>query len=525
MKKHELQDIVSTSKYSFDVLQETDLVMEDYFTIPLVLLISDTYPNMLGKKNPNFTKEAITYALIQDLYNLSKLNAEKYTDDDGRLFCCLTINDLCKLTGFSKRTAITIFENLEAVGLLERVSQGPNKPWRIYIHEYDPMTLDVRDKDKNTKNIAFKMPYIFLKEQPFTSLSIDARILYAYMFNLTVSSFRNQLKYSDEKGVYIIIPNEEICALLQIKKDKATECVKELSTDGGLGLIDVVRQSMPGKNYANKYYVKNFKKMTSAEVQKTDDRECKKPMTGGAKNRPPEVQNSDDRECKKPTTEGAEFRPPEVQKTDTNKFIYNNLKLTNSVINSFNNREREGIYAEEMLMAEESSPTSPTLDEGKGELIDYIEIGPGPRKNLRLTQEDIDYIREECSRDSIDFDLVIKQASMKKRAEEKKGKSFTCEDDFDIVLLKLADYQKELADRRLVRQTAISQAVMSQSATENSAENLFVARFGYRPNDIELQLVNNTIEEYGFEKVKQKMKDISCVSQLRTMKGILFGDA
>ena len=520
MKKHELQDIVSTSKYSFDVLQETDLVMEDYFTIPLVLLISDTYPNMLGKKNPNFTKEAITYALIQDLYNLSKLNAERYTDDDGRLFCCLTINDLCKLTGFSKRTAITIFDNLEAVGLVERVSQGPNKPWRIYIHEYDPMTLDVRDKDKNTKNIAFKMPYIFLKEQPFTSLSIDARILYAYMFNLTVSSFRNQLKYSDEKGVYIIIPNEEICALLQIKKDKATECVKELSTDGGIGLVDVVRQSMPGKNYANKYYVKNFKKMTCAEVQNSDDRECKKPTTGGAKNRPPEVQNSDHRECKKPTTEGAEFRPPEVQNSDTNRFIYNNFKLTDSVINSLDKREREEIYAEEMLMGEDTSPTSPALEEVNDELIDYISIGPGPRKNLRLTQEDIDYIREECNRDSIDFDLVIKQASMKKRAEEKKGRFFTCEDDFDIVLLKLSDYQKELADRRLVRQ-----AVITQAAAESSAENLFISRFNRKPNDMELEMLNRTISEWGFENVKQRIQDISSISELRTRTSILFGEA
>ena len=109
---------------------------------------------------------------------------------------------------------------------------------------------------------------------------------------------------------------------------------------------------------------------------------------------------------------------------------------------------------------------------------------------------------------------------MKKRAEEKKGRTFTCEDDFDIVLLKLSDYQKELADRRLVRQ-----AVISQAAVENSAENLFISRFDRKPNDIELEMLNRTIKEWGFENVKQKMKDISSLSELRTRTSILFGEA
>ena len=52
--------------YAFCELTESDLLLEDYFFVPLILFLSDTYPKMLGKKN--FAKEAITYALIQDRY-------------------------------------------------------------------------------------------------------------------------------------------------------------------------------------------------------------------------------------------------------------------------------------------------------------------------------------------------------------------------------------------------------------------------------------------------------------------------
>ena len=472
--------------HTFGELKEPDLLLEDYFFVPLILLLSDTYPKKIGKKN--FAKEAITYALIQDRLNLSKLHAERYTDADGRLFCCLKRKELCELTGFSERTAVTVFENLETLGLINRVSQGPNAPWRIYINEYNPLDLHVREKDASTRNIAFKMPYMMLKASPYTSLSLEARVLYAYMFNLTISSFRNRDKYSDENGVYIVIPQEEICAILQVNRNTAGKYVDELEA---FGLLMVQRQAVPGKNAASKYYLKNFKEPVL----------CKEK---------PEVQNLNNRGCKKRASGGADFEQLEVQKTCTNILSFNKAKEIDGL--SIDLDKREGKESVDNAAAKKAELPRDPKSEGKENErnSEFIPTGPGPRKNLLLTKEEITYLQEECDRDCIDLALVIKQASMKKRAEEKKGKTFDPEDDFDIVLLKLSDYQKDLAERnRVIHQF---DGIKKKSA----AEELYQARFQKKPTKIELDMLQKSIDEYGPQKVKEVLHASGSIGEMRS---------
>lgn len=495
--------------YAFCELTESDLLLEDYFFVPLILFLSDTYPKMLGKKN--FAKEAITYALIQDRLNLSKLHAEKYTDAEGRLFCCLTRKELCTLTGFSERTAVTIFENLETLGLIKRVSQGPNAPWKIYMNEYNPLDLHVRERDASTRNIAFKMPYLLLKAAPYTSLSLEARVLYSYMFNLTISSFRNMEKYSDEKGVYIMIPQEEICAILQVNRNTAAKFINELE---GFGLLQVQRQAMPGKNAANKYYLKNFKGAMpcteKTEVQNQSIRRCKNRASGGAKMKHPEVQKLSNRECKILASGGAENTHPGVQKTGPNRFNINKLTETDGLSIDLDKRERKESMDDANAMKE--TPPRFSGNEGKDDERNsgFLPVGPGPRKNLLLTREQITYLQAECERDKIDLELVIKQASMKKRTEEKKGKTFDPEDDFDIVLLKLSDYQKDLADRNRVIQQ------FDGLKKKSTAEELYQARFQKKPTKIELDMLQKSMDEFGKEKVKEILHAAGSIGEMRS---------
>lgn len=140
----------------------------------------------------------------------------------------------------------------------------------------------------------------------------------------------------------------------------------------------------------------------------------------------------------------------------------------------------------------------------------FLPVGPGPRKNLLLTREQITYLQAECERDKIDLELVIKQASMKKRTEEKKGKTFDPEDDFDIVLLKLSDYQKDLADRNRVIQQ------FDSLKKKSTAEELYQARFQKKPTKIELDMLQKSMDEFGKEKVKEILHAAGSIGEMRS---------
>ena len=511
-------DVKNEAKYEYDALQEQDLVQENYFAMPLDLLLSETYPHMLGKSN--FIKEAVTYALIRRNYHLSALNAVKYTDESGRLFCYFTINELCRLTGFSKNTATTVLENLVKVHLIERESQGPNLPWKIYVYDYKKEDLMVNDSFTKIKNIIFPVPHFLLEDAQFEDLSLDAKLLYAYMLNFTKASFKYREKYCDKKGAYIMVTQEALCDIFRIKKDKLRKCMNELSAADGIGLIDVECQHCPGKNLPNKYYIKAFQRRIlkeNLESQKTDNRTPKKPTIGVPKNRQSVSQKTDNRTPEKPTIGVPKNRQSVSQKTDTNRDIYNNYDLIDNNLIEIEDREENDRNSQMQEKEKDFSVSSDPLSEKTKSMMndeqdsEYIFVGPGPRKNLCLTQDQVEYIKASC--DELVYEHIIRQASMKKRSEERKGKVFNPEDDFDIVLLKLNDYEEPLLNRRkLLRELS---GPPKETQKEIQAEKIFYERFKREPNPLEKEHLEKSVSRYGAAFIKEKLQDFDSIITLR----------
>lgn len=118
----------------------------------------------------------------------------------------------------------------------------------------------------------YRVPKILFSEDYFKGLSVEAKVLYGLMLDRMSLSIKNQW-IDDEGKVYINFSVENIQEYMGCSKNKAVAILKELDSDGGIGLVEKKRlgQGKPTiiyvKNFASREFLQNCKNEDSAKKQ------------------------------------------------------------------------------------------------------------------------------------------------------------------------------------------------------------------------------------------------------------------
>ena len=86
----------------------------------------------------------------------------------------------------------------------------------------------------------YRIPKVLFTAECFKSLSCEAKVLYGLLLDRMSLSIKNRW-FDEEDRVYIIFTVEEIMELMCCKTQKAVKLMKELDSDGGIGLIEKKR--------------------------------------------------------------------------------------------------------------------------------------------------------------------------------------------------------------------------------------------------------------------------------------------
>ena len=98
-----------------------------------------------------------------------------------------------------------------------------------------------------------KIPKELVVGEGFSSLSVQAKILYGMLLDRMGMSYKN--KWLDEENrVYIVYSLDDIQSDMNVSKHKAIDCLSELEDDG------LIVRRKRGKGLPNQIYVKNFSK-------------------------------------------------------------------------------------------------------------------------------------------------------------------------------------------------------------------------------------------------------------------------
>ena len=172
----------------------------------------------------------------------------------------------------------------------------------------------------------YRIPKLLFTNDYFKILSTEAKVLYGLMLDRMSLSIKNKW-FDEEKRAYIYFSIDEIIEMLNCKKNKAIDTVKELDTENGLGLIEKKRQ---GQGKPSMIYVKSFM-VEKAQLETTASEEVQKleKQTSESVDNFSEVGNSNSLKLEMPTSRSAKNKPLEVGKRDTNNTKFNNTEYNN----------------------------------------------------------------------------------------------------------------------------------------------------------------------------------------------------
>ena len=71
--------------------------------------------------------------LLYDRLELSKLNSERFTDENGEVFVIYTVEEICDKFGCGNKKVTKLFRELEASGMIYRRRKNGSRPARIYL--------------------------------------------------------------------------------------------------------------------------------------------------------------------------------------------------------------------------------------------------------------------------------------------------------------------------------------------------------------------------------------------------------
>ena len=196
----------------------------------------------------------------------------------------------------------------------------------------------------------YRIPKLLFTNDFFKGLTTDAKVLYGLMLDRMSLSIKN--KWIDaENRAYIYFSVEDTMEMLNCKKNKAIDTMKELDSENGLGLIEKKRQ---GQGKPAIIYVKTFIIEDVETVQKLEKQtsEADENMVDNCS----EVGNTNLLEFENQTSRSPKNKPLEVGKRESNNTKINNTKINNTEFNKTN-----------LILSADS-------DEGMDEYIAYSEI-------------------------------------------------------------------------------------------------------------------------------------------------------
>lgn len=101
---------------------------QNFYMLHKALFVNEKY-----KKLSDSAK--VTYAILNDRVSLSIKN--NWVDDNGDIYFIFTNESLQNILDKSKNTITKIKKELQAVGLLEQIRTGFNKPNKLYLHDIE----------------------------------------------------------------------------------------------------------------------------------------------------------------------------------------------------------------------------------------------------------------------------------------------------------------------------------------------------------------------------------------------------
>lgn len=216
--------------------------MKNFVQIPVELL----------KRHDISANAKILYALMLDRSNLSKKNG--WTDQQG-IYIYYTIDEVQKTLDVSRSTAQRIIKELISTGLIIRMPQGQNKPYKIYVQDIEVLNLTSQNVEvsKMTPPEVSKMtPPEVSKMTPESYLSNHINDSYSSISNENekTEDVKQKIEYHTLKSKYPQ-DNRTLNLIIKLICTHATK-YKEINSQ----MIDTVMQNLKTANLRN---VKNFR--------------------------------------------------------------------------------------------------------------------------------------------------------------------------------------------------------------------------------------------------------------------------
>ena len=133
---------------------------QNFYMLHKALFVNEKY-----KKLSDSAK--VTYAILNDRVSLSIKN--NWVDDNGDIYFIFTNESLQNILDKSKNTITKIKKELQAVGLLEQIRTGFNKPNKLYLHDIETninveksiQSSSITYNDKESQNLGLQNPEIW----------------------------------------------------------------------------------------------------------------------------------------------------------------------------------------------------------------------------------------------------------------------------------------------------------------------------------------------------------------------------
>lgn len=244
----------------------------------------------------------------------------------------------------------------------------------------------------------FRIPRVLVKDERFSSLSSDAKLLYGLMLDRMSLSMANGW-VDGANRVYIIYTIKDIQEDLSCGKDKAVKTLAELDSVKGIGLVEKKRIGL-GK--PDIIYVKNFiikeKGGKEQDGGKADFKNAEKPNSRSRKNRIQEVGKTEFKDADKPNSAGLKNRIQDFGKSEfrnadnktsggrKDRIVEVGLSEPNYTDNSYT----EDCHIESIYPSERGG--TPALPGSISDQMDGMRICPvDPEAVLALIRENIEY--------------------------------------------------------------------------------------------------------------------------------------
>ena len=194
------------------------------------------------------------------------LSMKNHWSDKGQVYITYTHDSAAELLGCGRGKIARAYKSLENAKLIQKTKKGVRAASHIFVKSI-MSDSDSNDSREGCEKAYYRFPRIFLADEPFRDLSLNAKVLYTLMLDRMSISIRS-LGWEDDYGYYILFPVREAADALGCSTKTAGNVFEELER---FGLID--RRSR-GVGYKARIYVRNFLLLSEEDYQDDEDLDC-----------------------------------------------------------------------------------------------------------------------------------------------------------------------------------------------------------------------------------------------------------